>query len=164
MWKSGAVSVMTVGFLVGRGSPKAPRPLFLRQPPISKQPIDAGHLIRPSLPLFQASTAFAFPRAVEPLRLTSRFRTFQVCLRTRHPFCDRLSSRQTDLQGPRPLVATPGGIWRGGGPMFGIRRRELIALLGGAAAWPLAARAQQPERMRRIGVLMGVADDPETKG
>jgi putative ABC transport system substrate-binding protein len=46
-----------------------------------------------------------------------------------------------------------------------IGRRELLAALGGAvAAWPLAARAQQPERMRRIGVLMGVADDPETKG
>jgi putative tryptophan/tyrosine transport system substrate-binding protein len=43
-----------------------------------------------------------------------------------------------------------------------IGRRKFLATLGGAvAAWPLAARAQQTERMRRIGVLMGVADDPE---
>ncbi len=45
-----------------------------------------------------------------------------------------------------------------------MRRREFISLFGGAAAWPLAARAQQSERVRRIGMLGGLAeDDPEMK-
>jgi len=45
-----------------------------------------------------------------------------------------------------------------------VRRRDLITVLGGAAVvWPIAARAQQSQRMRLIGVLEGQADGPLTR-
>jgi len=46
-----------------------------------------------------------------------------------------------------------------------MRRREFVSVICGAAAWPLTVRAQQPDGIRRIGVLMALREtDPEAKG
>jgi putative ABC transport system substrate-binding protein len=77
---------------------------------------------------------------------------------------DRLLMRQTACVRRSLAGMIGGGTWEGA-PMPGMRRREFVTLLGGAAvAWPVVARGQQAERVRLVGVLMhATSDEPESQ-
>src|SRR5215831_11034677 len=74
---------------------------------------------------------------------------------------DQVRSRHQSDHGQGARADDPGVVPAPRRRGDGVTRRVFIALLGGVASWPLTARAQQPDRMRRIGVLMSMVEsDP----